>query len=161
MSETGYQCTATLIQYGVNIRLTHRGKSVTLSLFYNSKKRSWNIQSSNEWVKAEIFPKVQSLLEAKKPPVTEQSPIYLEPYFREVCHYMRLLEPFADEYIDFSLLFEYTRRAIKQVLLFSTIEESDRVALQELLDVDPKVEFVEVKEYLTTCMKICKIPGMM
>lgn len=128
--------------YAVNFFWQHEGKKHTLSLYYPS----WKTTSNSDWGKQVIEPAIQALFGQK--PVTEQAstvarlaereqpfaPPTPHVYFKNALESLALLTPFAHDNVDFSILCEQTREAVKMVLSDSTFSYLNQVALHMALD---------------------------
>lgn len=122
LSSLNLLCSYTLLEYSINFRLIHEGRQVVLTLSYSPKRDRWTPHSNDSWVKDTIIPSIQGLLVQEKAPATLQpmntipSSSHAIVYFTEAIECFRILKPFAEEYIDFSIICEYTKEGIRRVL---------------------------------------------
>lgn len=162
----GYIHTYRLIEYGVNFSLRYMGGEHTLTLSYSPKRRQWNPYSVNEWTQNVVIPLIQPLLghsqwRASEPVV---SPIRIAAattigvdHFAEASRCLQVLEPFANDNIDFSIICDFARRGVQRALNDPTFAYLDRASLQFLLDQPLQSDFIGAKEYFLLCQTQCSI----
>lgn len=155
--------------FAVNFIWGHEGRTHTLSLYYNQKHHSWKLVSNTDWLRSVVEPVIQPLFGQKqsriipsqaqalvKPDWTEEAP-RLQEYFAHAFTCLSLLEPFANDNIDFSIICQRTREAVKTVLRDPTLPQLDHQALSEALEMPDSTYFYEAKEYLSQCLTLCNI----
>lgn len=153
----------------VNFIWRNEVKKHILALYYRSASQHWTLVASTDWVRQVILPLVQPLFEQTQIPESlpslssngEQKRIFASPspqrYFAEAIACFSLLAPFAQDNIDFSIIYEQTRQAIGAVLNDSAFSDLNQAALQVALDLHNTSTFPEAKEYLTRCLTLCNI----
>jgi len=167
LHSAGYMHIYRLIDYGINFMLQYEGGNQTLTLSYSPKKRRWTPHSGNEWIKDVVIPLIQPLFDRTQSTTPEQvvSPISIEHpsnigvhHFAEARECLRLLEPFANDNIDFSIICDFARRGIHLILEDPNYAKLDRTMLQGLLSQPSQSDFYAVKEYLSQCLTRCNLP---
>ena len=155
-----------IINYGINLEIRHDGKKHVLMIAYSPKKQQWSARSDSNWVKTAIIPKIGPLLGNERSQVQHSKQVaeqitnvLLEtPFFAEANKCLLRLEPFADENIDCSIIYECTKRGLWLVLNDSQYAHLDRSTLEELLEYPVQPDFFTAKEYLLQCQTLCYIP---
>lgn len=155
--------------FAVNFTWWFEGRTHTLSLYYKQKHQSWTLVSNTDWLVNAVEPAIRPLFgqqqskrfpsqaqEATKPDRTEQAP-ELQAYFAHALTCLSLLEPFANDNIDFSIICQRTRESVRMILSDPTPSHLDRTALSALLDTPDTTNFSGAKEYLTQCLTLCHI----
>lgn len=155
--------------FAVNFTWRLDGKSHTLSLYYKQKHQSWTLDSNSDWLRNVVEPVIRPLFgqqQSKPVPTQAQMPTKpdrtdqvsnLQAYFVHALTCLSLLEPFANDNIDFSIICQCTREAIEMVLSVSLLSNPDRQLLEEAFATPDTVHFTEAKEYLTRCLTLCHI----
>src|SRR5579884_3109816 len=161
----GYAHSYQLMDYAINFKLRQGGNQYSLRLDYSPKKQRWKPYSVNEWVQDILIPLIQPFLDGTQiatqkqvttaPIYREQTPTSVERYFQEALECLRLLEPFSQENIDFSILYDFARRGVRLVLKETRNRQLDQLALQALLEKPSKPDFDAAKEYLFQCLTQC------
>lgn len=170
LMEQKYQCSAKLISYGINFTIYLAGRYATFTLYYKPAKARWTSYTQDEWAQSEILPRIDKLLgqrSATKPNdiashITEptentQSSINAVFHFKAALECFNMLEPFAEEYIDFSIICEQAKHSIKQFIADSRFKHLNKPALQAMLTIPPSSDFTAAKEYLSQCLTLCQI----
>jgi hypothetical protein len=80
-----------------------------------------------------------------------------EKYFEEAREYMHILEPFAEENIDFSVIFDFAQRGVRLTLNDPRLINLDRQPLFHMLEQSQQTDFIAAKEYLRQCLMVCGI----
>ncbi|SRR6266487_6487650 len=155
-----------LLQYSINFSLHQGWKEHILSLSYSPNKGQWKLYSVDEWVKRVIIPLVQPLL-GKVPHVTNKQEVKSTKnvrgvfsravHFAEALTCLGILEPFAEEYIDFSVICDFAQRGVQLVLNDPRCAHLDRTPLLKILEQPPQSNFCAAKEYLFQCLTICGV----
>ncbi len=168
LRSAGYANSYRLIEYGINFTLDYGGNEHILSIFYSPKRQRWSSHTVNEWVRDVILPKIQPLLVETRTTTSHKQSITLpipasqksstENYFSEALEGLRLLEPFAKENLDFSILYDLAQRGVMLVLKDRKLSHLDQQALQALLDQPSRTDFQAAKEYVVLCLSRCSIP---
>lgn len=156
-----------IIDYGVNFILWYAGGEHTLTLFYSPKRRRWTHRSVNEWVQNVVIPQILPLLYETRSVSPKRITLPTEKasiaggkdhYFAEAREYLKILEPFAGENIDFSIICDYARQGVQSILKDFAHSQLDRASLQRLLEQPSQPDFYKAKEYLLQCLTQCSIP---
>ena len=155
--------------FAVNFTWRLEGSAHTLSLYYNQKHQTWKPISNSDWLRSVVEPVIQPLFGQQqsrihptqtqafaKPDRTEQAP-KVQAYFADALTCVSLLEPFANDNIDFSIICQRTREAVKMVLSDPLLTLLDRQALSESLELPDTTHFSEAKEYFIQCLTLCHI----
>ncbi len=155
--------------FAVNFTWMLEGSTHTLSLYHNQKHQSWKSISNTDWLRNVVEPVIQPLFEQQqsrmiptqtqaiaKPDRTERTS-RLQAYFADAFTCLSLLEPFANDNIDFSIICHRTREAVKMVLTDPIRSQLDHQALSEALEMPDTTHFSEAKEYLIRCLTLCHI----
>lgn len=161
----GYIHTYRLIDYGINFVLRNLRGEHTLTISYSPKKRLWTSRAVNEWVQDVIIPQLQPLLgsaysvasERAVAPKRVRETIPTNAYFIDARECLRILEPFAEENIDFSILYDFVRRGIQLMLKDPRQAHLDHSSLRRLLEQPSQSDFYAAKEYLYQCLTQCNI----
>lgn len=155
-----------LIDYGINFTLQYDGMKQVLTLSYSPNKNCWTPHSGNDWVKSAVIPVVQSLLSGKTTSTRQQKSnttactqrvFSREVYFVEALECLNILKPFAEEYIDFSVICDFAQRSVRLVLNDPRCTHVDRTSLVELLEKPLQSDFYNAKEYLFRCLMLCRL----
>ena len=153
-----------LVDYGINFTLQYDGKKQVLTLSYSPNKNRWTPHSGNDWVKSAVIPVVQSLLSEETTSTwqrTANTTAYRqgvfsgEVYFVEALECLSVLKPFAEEYIDFSVICDFAQRGVRLVLNDPRCTRVDRASLVEILEKPLLSDFYDAKEYLLRCLMLC------
>jgi hypothetical protein len=168
LRSAGYVHSYRLIEYGINFTFGYAGNEHVMSIFYSPKKQRWTSYAVNEQVRDVILPKIQSLLaeirtttshkQAVTLPIPRSQKSSTEDYFSEALENLRLLEPFARENIDFSILYDLTRRGVILIMKDRKLNHLNQQALQTLLDQPIRTDFQSAKEYVFQCLTRCNFP---
>ncbi len=168
LRSAGYVHSYRLIEYGINFTLSYGGNEHILSISYSPKRQRWSSRAVNEWVLDIVLPKIQPLLgetqtttshkQADTLPIPTAQKSATRNYFSEALEGLRLLELFAKENIDFSILYDLTRRGVMLVMKDRKLSHLDQQALQTLLDQPSRTDFHAAKEYVFQCLKRCNFP---
>ena len=165
LTSKGFSFSYGLIDYGINFKLQYGGSIHTLTLWYKASKRRWTAQSPNEWVKDVVIPLIQPFLGGTPPSISkqkanigsnEQQVSSAEVYFAEARECLRMLEPFARENIDFSVICDFAQRGVQLALNDPRCPPLDRQALEKVLVQPHQSDFQAAKEYLQKCLTLCK-----
>lgn len=168
LTSSDYHCTYSLIQNGINFMISLVGREARFTLYYKPTKGTWNFYSVDEWTKSEIQPKLNLMLglqasevskhiSSHEPVVHKESHSGPSLYFEAALECFRLLQPFAEEYIDFSIIYEQAKMSIKGILDDPRYAYFNRQALQSILVVPSSYDFTGAKEYLSQCLTLCQI----
>lgn len=168
LRSAGYVHSCGLIDYGINFTLHYGGNKHIMSIFYSPKRQRWSSYSVNEWVQDVVLPKIQPLLGETRTTSSYKQAVVLpiptaqqgtrDNYFSEALEGLHLLEPFAKENIDFSILYDLTQRGVMLVMKDRQLNHLDQQALQVLLDQPSRTDFHAAKEYLFLCLRRCNFP---
>src|SRR3954454_19799878 len=132
-----------LVDYGINFTLQYNGKKHILTLSYSPNKNRWTPHSGSDWVKSTVIPIVQSLLNGEATSTKQRKANATahthgafsgEVYFAEALECLSILEPFAEEYIDFSIICDFAQRGVQLMLKEPRCAYLDRISLLELLE---------------------------
>ena len=164
-----FQCTYKVIDYGINFTLYLAGRTAMITLYHSPKKGKWTFRSADEWANTEIKPKIEFWLDRK--PATEQGSlaqltvntrlvkhVEASDYFIGVLECFHILQVFAEEYIDFSIICEQAKISITHLLDDTRYTHLDKPALRTILTIPPSSDFITAKEYLSQCLRLCQIP---
>lgn len=155
-----------LVDYSINFTLQYNGKKQTLSLSYSPNKKRWTAYSSSGWIKNAIIPSVQPMLSEKVSSIGQKETSLAEykygvfsgeVYFAEAFACLDILEPFAEEYIDFSVICDFTQQGVRLVLNDPRCAYLDRTPLLEMLEQPLLIGFHAAKEYLYRCLTLCGV----
>jgi len=155
-----------LVDYGINFTLQYHGKKQVLTLSYSPNKNRWTPHSGNDWVKSAVIPVMQSLLSKDITSTKQQkanTTAYThdvfpgEVYFAEALECLNILKPFAEEYIDFSVICDFAQRGVRLVLNDPRCTYVDRASLTEMLEQPLPSDFYDAKEYLFRCLMLCRL----
>ena len=148
----------------VDLTWQYEGTRHTLSLYYSSKNKRWTPQPKTEWLKQMVSPVIMALFEPQtlsQPSLAIASPtlpvkgLTLQTYFAEALACVALLEPYAHENVDCSIICRKAKEAVQALLNESVFSNLDYSALKDML-VQPDVTgFSVAKEFLTRCMTLC------
>lgn len=161
----GFSHTYRLINYGINFSLQHIGNIHTLTISYSARKRHWTPYSVSEWVNDTIIPLVSPLLETSlvpsrgpetSSPSIKQERFSTDNYFTEALACLNVLEPFAEDNIDFSVIYDFAQRGIQLALNDPRFTHLDSQALKKVLEQPHQTDFNAAKEYLHQCLMLCK-----
>lgn len=166
-------------EYSVNFSWQFEGKKHTLALYYKARQQSWMPVPNSAWLRQFVLPVLQPLFEqrpikeAPSSPRTSTDPVQeprsqanfrdpvqeltLQTYFADALACLSLLEPFASDNIDFSIICQRTKASVKMILNNSVFSEINRTALSTVLDIPDSTDFYQAKEYLTRCLILCNI----
>lgn len=168
LRSAGYVHSCRLIEYGINFKLHYGGNEHILSIFYSPKRQRWSSYAVNEWAQDIVLPKIQPLLGETRTTSSHKQAVALpvpaaqkdsrDNYFSEALEGLQLLEPFAKENIDFSILYDLARRGVMLVMKDRQLNHLDQQALQVLLDQPSRTDFHAAKEYLFLCLTRCNFP---
>ncbi len=157
-----------LIEYGINFTLRQGWKEHILSISYSPSKKRWKPYAVDDWVKDAIIPAIQHLcgnmtLPTKKLTANTNTSGNMygafpgEVHFAEARACLSVLEPFAEENIDFSIICEFAQRGIRLVLNDPRCTHLDRTSLLETLEHSLQSDFSAAKEYLSQCLILCGV----
>ncbi|SRR5258708_5741655 len=76
-------------------------------------------------------------------------------YFDDALEVLVLLEPFADENIDFSIMCDRARDAVQGIARNPVFSALDRSKLATLVATPSVVDFAGAKAYLDDCLAFC------
>jgi hypothetical protein len=167
LTTADYSCQYTLIQNGINFMVFLVGREAKFTLYYKPTKGLWSFYSVDEWAKSEVQPRLTPLL--VRPSIGISKPLSaLEVehnrsspgpalYFEAALECFHLLQPFAAEYIDFSIIYEQTKIGVKGILADERYTHFNRQALKSALVIPSACDFISAKEYLSQCLTLCKI----
>ena len=155
-------------EYAVNFLWHYEGRKHVLSLYYKANPQRWTFTANTDWGKQVIIPSVQSLLEQEQtanhsqPPSQSTNtqnarPLTLQAYFSDAIASLTLLTPFAHDNIDFSIICEQTRQAVRGILNDADFASLSREALLTAIERPNSTNFLEAKEYLTQCLTLCNM----
>jgi len=165
--------------YSVNFSWQFEGKKHTLALYYKAKEQSWTSVPNSTWLRQVVLPMLQPLFEQGSikegpsslgrlvDPVHEPASqahfrdpaqeLTLQTYFVDALACLSLLEPFASDNIDFSIIYQRTKASVKMILNNLALSDLNRTALSTVLDIPDTTDFYQAKEYLTQCLTLCNI----
>src|SRR6266536_5720856 len=162
-----YSCRYILIQNGINFTMFLVGRVAKFTIYYKPTKGIWSFYSVDEWANSEIQPKLKLLLGLQSVaiagPTSSIKPIerkWSSPesslYFEAALECFHILQPFAEEYIDFSIIYEQAKIGIKGIRDDPRYTHFDQQALQAALVTISSCDFTSAKEYLAQCLTLCK-----
>lgn len=168
LRSAGYVHSYRLIDYGINFTLGYGGNEHLLSISYSPKRQHWSSRALNEWVQDVVLPKIQPLLGETPVAPSHKQVITISMsavqksstanYFSGALEGLRLLEPFARENIDFSILIDLTRHSLMLFMKDRQLSNPDQQALRTLLDQPASTDFDAAKEYVLQCLTRCNLP---
>ncbi len=144
----------------------YEGKRHILALYYNTKQQSWKPVANTEWLKQVVLPLIQPLFEQQPVKATLPMPgvsadpvqeAALQAYFADALTCLTLLESFANDNIDFSIICQRTRGSVRMILNDPMFTHLNRAALSAALDTPDTADFYQAKEYLSRCLTLCNI----
>jgi len=149
-------------EYAVNFIWRNEGTRHVLSLYYKSDHQRWTPHPNTDWLKKVIYPQLQPFFEQVQvsSPLEVASSIAnkdaLRMYFAEALDCLSRLELFAHENINFSIICQLTKEAIKTILRdgFSYL---DCESLTAMAEIPCSPSFSAAKEYLSQCLTLCHI----
>jgi hypothetical protein len=168
LTASDYSCRYTLIQNGINFTVFLVGRDAKFTIYYKPTKDIWSFYSVDEWANSEIQPRLKILPGLQTTRVFKKNSCIEQVerqgsisgpslYFEPALECFHLLQPFAAEYIDFSIICEQTRIGIKSILDDPRYTHFDQRALQAALVTPSSFDFTNAKEYLTQCLTLCNI----
>lgn len=166
LTSISFSCQHRLIDYGINFTLRQAENSHILTLSYSPKKNRWTPFSMSEWIKDVVIPLILPLLGEAQQPISKQKASTIlneqkvssaEIYFAEARECLHVLEPFAEENIDFSVIFDFAQRGVQLTLHDPRFIDLDRQALSRVLEQQQQTDFIAVKEYLHQCLTVCGV----
>ena len=155
--------------YSIDFTFWYEGRSQTLSLYYKPKNQQWTAVPKTDWLRRVVAPVIQPIFEHSSaglsalPAIESAGPVRAvarEAYFAEALTCLSLLEPFADDNIDFSIICQRTRESVRNILNDSTFSQLDHAALSEALAKPNTPNFWDAKEYLIQCLTLCHISNV-
>ncbi|HEU5377498.1 MAG TPA: hypothetical protein VFV38_18910 [Ktedonobacteraceae bacterium] len=140
-------------EYSVNFSWRHEGKTHPLALYYNAKQQSWKPVAQTEWLQQIILPALQPLFERslqmeKVPLIVATQEQRLQAHFADALACFELLVPFAQDNIDFSILCQRVREAVRGILSDPILIPFHRSSLVATLEEPDVPDFSQAKEYL-------------
>jgi hypothetical protein len=150
-------------EYRVNFIWLKEGKRHTLSLDYKPSRQRWTLTSNSDWLKSVICPLIQPLVDVPPSPIPSLSETHalkvqnVEPrqYFTQAQESVHILEPYANENVDCSIICELTKVAARAALSDVANISLNRPALMTAIDKPNSPDFFVAKEYFITCLTLC------
>lgn len=155
--------------YLINFTWQYEGKKHVLALYYKPTRQSWTLTAYNDlWLQTVIIPVLEPLCSSSaRSPVPEAASSSLEAsfssanrtqaYFEGALACLTLLNPFATDNVDCSIICQLTRKAVEYILLDPACSYLDQAALAAVVDVPVSTQFFTAKEYLNQCLTLCHI----
>lgn len=149
-------------EYSVNFSWRHEGKDHTLALYYNAKQQRWKPVAQTEWLQQIILPTLQPLFErslqmGNRSPMMATQEQQLQAHFANALACFELLAPFAQDNIDFSILCQRVKEAIRGILGDPTLVPFHHSSLLATLEEPDVPDFSQAKEYLSRCLTLCNM----
>jgi hypothetical protein len=155
--------------YMINVQIIQGARQAVLSVAYSPKKNRWTPYSADEWVKESLVPRIEQVIQGKNsstPPAkqmlppqraSQSQPSRIE-YFANALESLRILDPFNQEYIDFTVIGEQAKQGLRRVLHDPQCTDVDRQLLTTALASSLSSEYSAAKEFLFQCLTLCHLP---
>jgi len=145
--------------YSVNLKWHNEGTIHTLAIAYSPKRQRWTLSPNSDWLKNVVCPLIQAVIDSHRsePSSLSETSAAFDPhnYFIQAQESLNILEPYANENVDCSIICELTRAAVNAVLRDLASLSLDQPALLAVIGMPNTTNFFAAKEYFTRCLNLC------